>query len=243
MELPIALDTALRALLSCHSVYSWKIAAEGQNPTVILRLRPATQQSVYQNGVRADTVAFRRKTSCQINRDRRRAEQFRQRKDNTEIMFDADMRAVNERENTVDYEHEPNTEIIDKAPSEIQNLNKKGDSGGLHSTTSTDSVTVHAARGGEAETKTESAAGNDADHGSDLETDTESDTNTDTGTNVSETCEQHIDAAARDLIQNAKRLRLNQDLLRKENRNDNFNRVEKLQYYCVAPRMWLQRAT
>ena len=84
MELPIALDTALRALLSCHSVSSWKIAAEGQNPTVILRLRPETHESARQDGAKLHTVAFKRKPPSQINRDRQRAEEYKQRRDQIE---------------------------------------------------------------------------------------------------------------------------------------------------------------
>ena len=70
MDLPIALDTALKALLSCHAVNSWKITAEGPNPTVILRLRPAENQpSACHSTTRADNVSFKRKTPCQIHRD------------------------------------------------------------------------------------------------------------------------------------------------------------------------------
>ena len=157
MELPIALDSALKALLSCHSVSSWKIAAEGQNPTVIVRLRPVTQQSVCQrqSGEHADTVSFKRKTPCQINRDRRRAEQYRQRKDNAENMIVAESRTANQSEHTV--EQELNTKTNEKVPSENQH------------TTDCASDTVELAARGEAESATRGGCVGD---GSEMETDT-----------------------------------------------------------------------
>ena len=81
MDFPRALDTALKALLTCHSVSSWKIAAEGLNPTVILRLRPVHVPALCHNGVpeHVNTVAFRRKSPSQMHRDQQRMERFRQR--------------------------------------------------------------------------------------------------------------------------------------------------------------------
>ena len=82
MDLPKALDDVLKALLNGHSISSWKVAADGQNPTVILRLQPLRVPNVPQDGVRVDnTVAFRRKPPSQINRDRRRMNDFKLRND------------------------------------------------------------------------------------------------------------------------------------------------------------------
>ena len=218
----MALDTALKALLSCHSIYSWKIAAEGENPTVILRLRPETQLSSSRSGVRADTVAFRRKTPCQLNRDRRRAEEFRQKKVNVENIYDAE--STNKTENTE--KHELNTETIHKPPSE--NYNKRGDSVdrvGLHTSTDT---TTNSAELHTRDEREETAICDEcvAREGSGMETDSESDIENNTATKVSETGgKQPIVDAARELVKNAERLRFNQDLLRQEDRNNSFNRV------------------
>ena len=82
MDLPKALDTVLKALLSDHSISSWKVAAEGQNPTIVLRLSPRRDPYVCQDGVRVDTSAvYRRKPPSQINRDKRRMNNFRNRSD------------------------------------------------------------------------------------------------------------------------------------------------------------------
>ena len=80
MDLPIALDASLRALLTSHAISSWKIAAERQNLTVILRLRPVHVQSVCHSGLsHVNNVAFRRKSPSQMQRDRQRMQTFRQR--------------------------------------------------------------------------------------------------------------------------------------------------------------------
>ena len=76
MDLPKALDSVLTALLCEHTVTSWKIAAEGNYPTVVLRLRPVNTQDVTQN----TNMSFRRKAPSQINRDKKRMENFAQRK-------------------------------------------------------------------------------------------------------------------------------------------------------------------
>ena len=169
MELPIALDTALKALLSCHAVSSWKIAAEGQNPTVILRLRPEKQPSARHNGACVvDTVTFKRKPPSQIQRDRRRAEDFKQKKDNAKNSNVLDPRATSESEIRLENELNTCAETIDKNTSDKQN--EKGDSVSLH--TSPDSATdniEHAARGDTADTET-AARGEKAGHESDMET-------------------------------------------------------------------------
>ena len=74
MELPKALESVLGALLDNHSITSWKVTAEGQDPTVILRLRST---GVNQDGV--SMSAYRRKSASQVLRDRRRMAGYRQR--------------------------------------------------------------------------------------------------------------------------------------------------------------------
>ena len=227
MELPIALDTALKALLSCHSVYSWKIAAEGQNPTVILRLRPETQPSAHENGSRVDTVTFKRKPPSQIHRDRRRAEEFKQRRDHVENTTVSESRTASKCENML--ENEPNEKTIDQDPSE--NENKKGDSASQH--TSRDSATdtaEHVARDGDnAETET-AARGEGGGRGeSDMETNNENDTESESDTEIKviDTPEgmQPIIDIARELVENAESLQVNPDDLKQEDRNNTFDRV------------------
>ena len=101
MSLPLALDSALKAMLMNHNVSSWKIASEGQNPTVVLRLKP---NRPLQDGERWHTdrsEAYRRKTPSQIARDRRRVEEYRQRftkdKEDYTPVFSIDRRDVRQR--------------------------------------------------------------------------------------------------------------------------------------------------
>ena len=102
MDLPIALDDALKALLASHAVSSWKIAAERQNLTVILRLRPVPVPNVCHNGVpHVNTVAFRRKSPSQMQRDRQRMQSFRERECAVYVpgnnLLVSDQSAVNKR--------------------------------------------------------------------------------------------------------------------------------------------------
>ena len=230
MELPIALDVSLKALLSCHSVHSWKIATEGQNPTVILRLRPETQQSVCRESV--DTAAFKRKPPCQILRDRRRADQYRKKRDYVENTNVPESKCDNQSQTT--FENEMATENIDKNPS--GNNNGKDDSVSQHtSQCSAIDTTDRAARGGDTRWETaETAARNDSrDHESqnEMETDTQSESDnesseSDTETKVTETeSEQRITNIARHLIKRAKHLGIRPDILRQEDRNNIFNRI------------------
>ena len=236
MELPIALDVTLKALLSCHSVQSWKIATEGQNPTVILRLRPETQKRACQDGAHSiDTVAFKRKPPSQIQRDRRRAEEFynyRQRRDHVENTTVLESRAATQSETTA--ENELNTKTIEKDTSE--NQNKQCDSVSGH--TSRDSATVtpeHAARGGDDERLTaarDESGGSGSEMETDSESDTRSDTKSDTETKVTETeSEQSIRDVARDFVENAKRFRYEPEHLRQEDEHNSFSRV-KLDWRC-----------
>ena len=77
--LPKALEKALGALLCDHSVSSWKIAAEGPNPTIVLRLRPSGQSQ--ENGYCIQRKTFRAKPPSQVERDRRRWVEYNQRFD------------------------------------------------------------------------------------------------------------------------------------------------------------------
>ena len=222
MELPIALDTAIKALLGCHSVYSWKITAEGPNPTVILRLRPETEPSVRRSGERIDTVAYRRKPPCQIQRDKRRAEEYRQRRESSE---DVAVTESSRSENAVG--HEKNKEIIDEAPKE--NQSERGDSVysvGLPSPDTTQHRVQHVEARLEA---TETATRDEGEsHGSDMETDTKSDTET---THLETECKQSTIDFATDIVKNAKSLRFMPDNLKQEDRNKTFEKVV-IDYRC-----------
>ena len=124
-------------------------------------------------------------------------------------MFSAELQDANQSENTV--EQELNTETTEKVPSENQ-----------HTTDcATDTVDL-AARGGEAESES-ATRGGCVDNGCEMETDTESDTDTESETETAD--EQSIVDAAQNLVNNAKRLGYNQELLSKKNRNITFNRV------------------
>ena len=74
MELPCALESVLGVLLQNHFVNSWKISSEGVNPTVVLRLRPFDN-----NQDRVTTQAYRRKSKGQVDRDRKRAADYKHR--------------------------------------------------------------------------------------------------------------------------------------------------------------------
>ena len=226
MELPIALDTALKALLSCHSVQSWKITAEGPHPTIIMRLRPESQPTSCQSGVRVDSVSgsFRRKTTSQIYRDKRRLEEYRQRRDCIENVTEAESRvAGSQSENTIG--HELNTEIIEETPSE--NQNNRGDSTvGLESSCATDTKEPRAARGGEADKET-LTCDEDGSHGtgSDMETDNNTDTDNTVSENEDEQSQQSTKETARDLVKNAKNVRFMPGNLKREERNSTFEKV------------------
>ena len=73
MELPSALESVLGALLKDHSITSWKVTSEGQNPTVVLRLKPVNDK---QDCV--STHVYRRKPQSQVIRDRQRAAEHKQ---------------------------------------------------------------------------------------------------------------------------------------------------------------------
>ena len=80
MELPCALESVLGALLQNHLINSWKVTSEGVNPCVVLRLKPLddTQE-------RVTTQAYRRKPQSQIERDRRRAAEHKQRLEHEQL--------------------------------------------------------------------------------------------------------------------------------------------------------------
>ena len=208
------MESALKALLSQHSIFSWRISGERDNLAVILRLRERQdiQLSERYSGVHADTVSYKRKSPCQIYRDRRRADEFRQRRDNIESATMTEKREAADSEKT--FGHELNTET------QFENENKKSDGGGEH--TSGDSVTdtEHAARGKE---ETEAVAcGENGSHGSDMETDT----NSDTETTESETeREPSTKGVARDLVKDATSMQTMLGCLKQEDRNNTFEKV------------------
>ena len=204
MELPIALESALKALLNHHSIFSWKIAGDGPSLAVILRLRPETQQGE-NHVVVHDRVSYmyRRKPPGQISRDKRRAEEFRQRRENIDKTTVVEQKDDNRSDNT----------FASTADAPSENQNKKSDEVGEH-TCGDSSVTdtKRAARGKE-ETATVAC---------DTETDN-SDTET---TNESESeCEPSTKSIARDLARDAKRLLSMPDLLKLEERNNTFEKV------------------
>ena len=221
------MDVSLKALLSCHSVYSWKIATEGQNPTVVLRLRPETQQSVCQSSV--NTVAFKRKPPSQINRDRRRAEEYKHRRDHITNMTVPDSRCANRSEQTVESGVEKET--IDREPNE--NQDKKGDSDSPNTSQSSVSESnERVARGGDAAKETaprDESGGHETqskmETNSETDSDTESENESDTEIKVTETeNEQYMDIA-RALVKDAKRFRIQPDILKQEDRNNRFVKV------------------
>ena len=217
----MALETALKALLSIHAVCSWKITGDGPNPCVILRLRAENQQNACTSGVHADSVTYRRKPPRQILRDRRRVEDFRQRRENeNEKVTVLESRVASQS----DTENELNTEIIKSAPSEI--LNTKVDSSVVHTSpnNATDN-TERAARSGEAETAT--VTREDGGHGSessDMETDDNSSSDTDSTESEDKQSTRHAEIA-RDLANTAKNMRYMPDNLRNEFRNNDFEKV------------------
>ena len=225
MDLPIALDVTLKALLSCHSVQSWKIATEGQNPTVILRLRPETQQSACHK--RVDTGAFKRKPPSQILRDRRRVEEYRQKRDQVENTAVPKSRFANQSEKTI--ENVLTTETVNKDPSE--NDNEFGDGDSLHtSQMSATDTTQRGARGDAEETPTRDESGG---HNSEMETETNGESDTDTESesdqqaNVKETdtwSDQPLIDTARVLAKNADLLHIRPEILRNE-KKDKFTRI------------------
>ena len=82
MDLPKALDAALKALLVSHSISSFKVDDSRHSPAVIIRLSPLRVSSVCQDGVHVNT--FRRKPPSQVKRDRERMDIFKHRGDRVE---------------------------------------------------------------------------------------------------------------------------------------------------------------
>ena len=84
MDLPKALDAALKALLINHSISSFKVDDSRHSPAVIIRLSPLRVSSVCQDGVPAHVNTFRRKPPSQVKRDRERMDDFKHRSDRVE---------------------------------------------------------------------------------------------------------------------------------------------------------------
>ena len=215
----MALETALKALLSNHAVCSWKITGDGPNPCVILRLRAENEQNACMNGVHANSVTYRRKPPSQILRDRRRVEDFRQKRENENenaTVPEVEPRVASQS----DIENELNTEIIESAPSEI--CNTKVDSAVVHTSPNcaTDN-TERAPRNGDAETATHEDGG----HGSES-SDMETDINSDQETTDSETeCKTLTESVARDLVKGATSMQTMLGRLKQEDRNNSFDKV------------------
>ena len=219
MDLPIALETALKALLSNHAVCSWKITGDGPNPCVILRLRAENEQNTCTSGVHTDSFTFRRKTPSQMLRDRRRIEDFRQMRENETTTVPEPSIASQ----TV-IEHEPKKKIIESAPSE--NVNTKADSSQVHTSpdTATD-YTERAARSGEAETATVTREdGGHRSESSDMETYSNSSSDTDSFKSKDKQSTRR-EEIARELVNTAKNMPFMPDNLRNVNRNNAFEKV------------------
>ena len=90
MELPSALETVLGALLTNHSVTSWKVASENQTPVVVLRLKPVSE-----NQDSVSTQVYRRKPQSQIARDKRRAVEHKQKLELRNVRISNDDSPVN----------------------------------------------------------------------------------------------------------------------------------------------------
>ena len=229
----MALDTALKALLSCHQVLSWRITGDSQYPVISMRLKPASQQSVCQKVEHGETVVFRRKPPCQIQRDRRRAEEYRTRRDNgVDINTDTETTAQDKKEDA--FVHIQNTETTEKPP-RSENQNKTCDSVGLLHT-SGDSTTNTIQRDARTETETairdesggHSSSGMETDSENETETNSDSDTDTNPETKATETeteSQQMIKNAASELVKEAKRLQVRPELLRQKDRNATFKKV------------------
>ena len=75
-SLPRVLENVLETLLHDHVVSSWKITADGLAPTIVLRLKPTCESQ--ENGY-SGPKHFRAKPPSQIERDRKRMCEYRQR--------------------------------------------------------------------------------------------------------------------------------------------------------------------
>ena len=76
MELPRALESVFEALLDGHAVSSWKVACEGLNPILVVRMKPVSENRERQD---VNTQAYRRKQPSQVARDKRRLTEHRDR--------------------------------------------------------------------------------------------------------------------------------------------------------------------
>ena len=82
MDLPKALESILGALLSNHFIVSWKVTADGQNPTVVLRMQPDHEfQDVGKHGRPIDSITggWHKKGPARVRRDRERWQAHQQR--------------------------------------------------------------------------------------------------------------------------------------------------------------------
>ena len=79
MELPVALESALGAILDTHVVASWKLTADNaSDPVLVVRLKPVLEN---QHGS-VNTHGYKRKTANQMKRDKERMVRFKQGRSN-----------------------------------------------------------------------------------------------------------------------------------------------------------------
>ena len=103
--LPTALVSALVALLNEKLLRSWKIADENQNAVVVIRLTAVhtsgTAIEPQRDSAAIKQCSYRRRPPSQLKRDKKRAEEFQQKKlsslqeiqasnANTDTIFDTD---------------------------------------------------------------------------------------------------------------------------------------------------------
>ena len=106
VELPTALDSALVALLNEKLFRSWKVTEENQNAVVIIRLTAVhtlgTAIESQRNIAAITQCSYRRRPPSQLKRDKKRAEEFQQKKlsslqeiqasdANADTIFDTDL--------------------------------------------------------------------------------------------------------------------------------------------------------
>ena len=75
--LPSRLEQALNVFLAEMKLSSFKIDDSGNKAVIVLRLTSAASAACQPSTVLKDSVAYRRKSQSQIDRDRRRAEQHK----------------------------------------------------------------------------------------------------------------------------------------------------------------------
>ena len=114
MEFPCALESVLEALLQNHHIHSWKVTSEGINPCVVLRLKPCNDTKE-----RVITQAYRRKPQSQIERDRRRAAEHKNRLERDNVS--------NSHTGLDSFGHDVNPKCVGSSGIDISSRHKKTD--------------------------------------------------------------------------------------------------------------------